>query len=68
MVELMKVVFPNPEEELIDFLNRCKLSSSRSMLCPNCNVIYNKEAAKKIEALKKKYHQGKKSKSGVRPC
>ena len=59
VVELMKVLFPKPEEELVDFLNRCELSNSRSMLCPNCNVIYDEEAAKNIEALKKKHHQGK---------
>ena len=35
VVELMKVVFPKHEEELVDFLNRCKLSNSRFMLCPN---------------------------------
>ena len=55
----MKVVFPKPEEELVDFLNRCKLSNSRSLLFPKCNMVYDENDAKKIEALKKKHPQEK---------
>ena len=57
VAELMKVVFPKPEEELMNFLNRCKLSNSMSMLCPNYNVVYDENATKKIEALKEKHPQ-----------
>ena len=59
IAELMKVVFPKHEEELVDFLNRCKLGNSRSMLCPNCNVVYDKNTAKRIKALKMKCPQKK---------
>ena len=59
VVELMKVVFPKTEEELVDFLNTCKLGNSRSMLCPNCSIVYDENVAKKIEALKKKGPQEK---------
>lgn len=33
-IEKMKVVYPKAEEELIDFLNRCKIKGSEVMLCP----------------------------------
>ncbi|CAJ2668523.1 unnamed protein product [Trifolium pratense] len=32
--EKMKVVYPGAKEELIDFLQRCKLNKSEVMLCP----------------------------------
>lgn len=34
--EQMKVVYPKAEEELVDFLNLCKLKYSEVMLCPRC--------------------------------
>jgi len=38
------VAYPMAEEELIDFLNRCKLKNSEVMMCPRCNFIFEKEA------------------------
>ena len=52
MAKLIKVAFPKPEEELVDFLNKCKLGNSRPMLCPKCNVVYDEKAAKRIEEVK----------------
>lgn len=49
--EKMKVVFSKAEEELIDFLNRCKLNDSKIMLCPCCNTILDKEVAKELEKI-----------------
>ncbi|WJX84315.1 hypothetical protein P8452_66904 [Trifolium repens] len=37
-------VYPNAEEELVDFLNRCKLNNSEVMLCPRCSAVCDKEA------------------------
>lgn len=58
MVELMKDVFPKPKEELDDFLNKCKLSNSKTMLCPNCNVVYDEITATKIELIKNEESKG----------
>ncbi|XP_045797576.1 uncharacterized protein LOC123891716 [Trifolium pratense] len=48
--EKMKVVYPRAEEELIDFLQRCKLNKSEVMLCPRCSAVFDKKA---IEGLNK---------------
>ena len=50
--EKMQVVYPKAEEELIDFLNRCKIVSSVVMSCPRCSVVFDKEAAKSIEGFR----------------
>lgn len=53
-VEKMKVVYPRAEEELIDFLNKCKIKCSNVMLCPCCSAAFDKEATKdpgKYQAL-----------------
>jgi hypothetical protein len=42
--EKVKSVYPQAEEELIDFLNRCKLSNTKVMLCPRCSAVCDKEA------------------------
>ncbi|XP_045822090.1 uncharacterized protein LOC123914975 [Trifolium pratense] len=42
--EKMKVVYPGAEEELIDFLQRCKLNKSEVMLCPRCSSVFDKKA------------------------
>ena len=47
----MKVVFPKVEQELIDFLNRCKLKDSQVILCPCCTVVFDKEATKELEKI-----------------
>ncbi|WJX88906.1 hypothetical protein P8452_70946 [Trifolium repens] len=42
--EKMKVVYPRAEEDLIDFLNRCKLENKGVMLCARCCAVCDKEA------------------------
>jgi hypothetical protein len=42
--EKIKVVYPRAEEDLIDFLNRCKLENKGVMLCARCNDVCDKEA------------------------
>ncbi|MCI30363.1 hypothetical protein A2U01_0051572, partial [Trifolium medium] len=42
--EKIKVVYPQAEEELVDFLNRCKLNNKEVMLCPRCSAVCDKEA------------------------
>ncbi|WJX34091.1 hypothetical protein P8452_22239 [Trifolium repens] len=42
--EKMKVVYPRAEEDLIDFLNRCKLKNKGVMLCARCSAVCDKEA------------------------
>jgi len=49
--EKAKVAYPMAEEELIDFLNRCKLKNFEVMLCPRCSSVFNKEATKSIEGF-----------------
>ncbi|KEH16120.1 hypothetical protein MTR_0319s0030, partial [Medicago truncatula] len=41
--------YPKAEEDLVDFLNRCKISNTNAMLCPRCSAVFDKEAAKAIE-------------------
>lgn len=45
-VEKVRVVYPTVEEELVDFLNRCKLKGSEVMLCPRCKVVFDRKATK----------------------
>ncbi|MCI81229.1 hypothetical protein A2U01_0102502, partial [Trifolium medium] len=40
----VREVYPNAEEELMDFLNRCKLNNSEVMMCPRCSTVCDKEA------------------------
>ncbi|CAJ2638053.1 unnamed protein product [Trifolium pratense] len=40
----VREVYPNAEEELVDFLNRCKLKNAEVMLCPRCSAVCDKEA------------------------
>ena len=47
--EKLKTTYPTAEEELIDFLSRCKLKNSEVMLCPRCSVVFDKEATKGLE-------------------
>jgi len=42
----MKETYPTAKEELIDFLNQCKLKNSEVMLCPRYSVVFDKEATK----------------------
>jgi hypothetical protein len=50
--EKIQVVFPKAEEDLIDFLNRCKISGSPVMLCPRCSAVYDKKATKNVEGFR----------------
>jgi len=47
--EKLKTAYPTAEEELIGFLNRCKLKNSEVMLCPRCSAVFDKEATKGLE-------------------
>lgn len=49
--EKIKVAYPKAEEDLIDFLNRCKISNSVTMLSPRCSAVFDKEAAKVLKAF-----------------
>ena len=50
--EKMKVAYPTPEEDLVDFLKRCKISNLTTMICPRCGAVFDKEAARNIEGFK----------------
>jgi len=50
-VEKMEVAYPKVEEDLIDFLNRCKISNTNAMLYPTCSTLFDKEAARSIEGF-----------------
>jgi len=50
--EKMKGAYPTLEEDLVDFLKRCKITNSQTMLCPMCSVAFDKEAARNIEGFK----------------
>ena len=48
----MEEVFPKAGEDLVDFLNRCKLEDTEVMLCPRCSAVFDKKAAKGLQELK----------------
>jgi len=50
--EKMKAAYPEAEEDLIDFLNRCKISNTHAMLCPGCSAVFDKETAKFVEGFR----------------
>jgi len=50
-VKKIEVAYPKAEEDLIDFLNRCKISNTNAMLCPRCSAVFDKEAVKSIEGF-----------------
>jgi len=50
--EKMKTTYPEAEEDLIDFLNRCKISNTHAMLCPRYSAVFDKEAAKYVEGFR----------------
>jgi len=56
--EKMKVACTRAEEELIDFLNRCKLNNSEVMMFPKCNYVFDKEATKGLENYKPQSKKG----------
>ena len=49
--EKIKAAYPTNEEELIDFLYRCKMKNSKVMLCPKCSVVFEKEATKSLKGV-----------------
>ena len=51
LAEKMTAAYPKAEEDLIDFLNRCKISNTNAMLCPRCSAVFDKEAAKSVEGF-----------------
>jgi len=50
--EKMTVAYPRAEEDLIDFLNICKISNTNAMLCPKCSAVFDKEAAKSVKGFR----------------
>ncbi|MCI36066.1 hypothetical protein A2U01_0057288, partial [Trifolium medium] len=42
--EKIKEVYPHAEEDLVDFLQRCKLNNTQAMLCPRCSAVFDKKA------------------------
>jgi len=54
----MNGAYPMDEEELIDFLNRCRLNNSKVMLCLKCSVVFDKEATKGLENYKHRTRKG----------
>lgn len=51
-VEKVKTAYPTTNEELVDFLNRCKLKGSEVMLCPRCNTVFDRKASEGLEKTK----------------
>ena len=49
--EKTKIAYPKSEEDLIDFLNRCKISNTNVMLCPRCSAMFDKEVAMSVEGF-----------------
>jgi hypothetical protein len=50
--EKMKVAYPMAEEELIDFLHRCKLNNSKVTMCRRCSSVFEKKSTKGLENYK----------------
>jgi len=46
MMKKTKVAYPKAEEELIDFLNMCKLNNYEVMFFPICISVFDKDATK----------------------
>lgn len=45
----MQMVYPKADEGLTDFLELCKLSNSKKMLCPRCSVVFDAQTSMKLE-------------------
>jgi len=50
--EKIEVAYPKAEEDLIDFLNKCKISNTNAMLCPRYSAMFDKEVAKSVEGFR----------------
>jgi hypothetical protein len=49
--EKARVAYPMAEEELVNFLDRCRLKNFEVMLCPMCSSVFDKEATKSLEGF-----------------
>lgn len=47
----VKAIYLNDEEELINFLNICKLKGSKVMLCPRCSDMFYTRLLKAMRKL-----------------
>lgn len=56
------MVYPQAEEGLINFLEHCKLSDSKKMLCLRCSDAHDEEETKKLEDIR--VHDPRRSKGG----
>ena len=52
-------VYPRPDEDLLDFLYRCKNKGSQACLCPRCGALTDKIAAKNFQKLQLEKNRGK---------
>ena len=50
----MGAVYPQAGEDLTDFQEKCRVSGSKVVLCPRCNVVFDEKAAREYEDEKKK--------------
>lgn len=50
----LEEIYPQAGESLEDFQEKCKVTGSEAALCPRCNVVFDKKAAKRYEDAKKK--------------
>ena len=46
----IEVVYPKAGEGLLEFLHRCKVEDSKVILCPWCNVVFDKNITRKVES------------------
>ncbi|KAK2450068.1 hypothetical protein QL285_009207 [Trifolium repens] len=46
--KMVQKIYPDEGEDLIDFLNRCKMSDSEVMMCPRCSAVCDKEACRSL--------------------
>lgn len=55
----VKVVYTRAEEELIEFMNICKLKDSEVMFFPYNNAVLDKDVVKEVEKISPDTHQPK---------
>src|SRR3954467_8592426 len=46
--KVLNMVYPEPKESLLKFLERCHNNNSQVGLCPRCDVVFNVDAAHKV--------------------
>lgn len=59
----MQLMYAQAEEGMTDFLECCKLSDYKTILCPGYSDVFDDEATKKLEDTR--MHDPKKSKGGT---